>query len=100
MARFPPLVFLAFPLSICCSARSAQEERSEKLESRQLESNGLPSINNFLSRAYHSGNETHPKTIFIADLPTAIVLNDYLYIDGGEISFYDDGELAHLPGPS
>lgn len=47
MARFLPLVFLAFPLSICCSARLARVERSEKLESRQSESNGHPSIHNF-----------------------------------------------------
>jgi hypothetical protein len=27
-----------------------------------------------------------------------IVIGDYLYIDGGEINFYDNGVPTHLPG--
>ena len=29
--------------------------------------------------------------------PTAIVLDDYLYIDGGEITYTDGGEPVHVP---
>ena len=32
-------------------------EKIQGLESRQLESNGVPSMDNFLNRAYHSGTE-------------------------------------------
>ena len=31
---------------------------------------------------------------------TAIVLGNYLYIDGGEITFLDNGEPVHVPGSS
>ena len=31
---------------------------------------------------------------------TAIVLDDYLYIDGGEITYYDNGEPVHVPDVS
>jgi Kelch motif len=30
----------------------------------------------------------------------AIVLDNYLYIDGGEITYYDNGEPVHVPGSS
>ena len=34
----------------------------------------------------------------ITDGLPAIVVGNYLYIDGGEISYYNDGVPTHLPG--
>jgi hypothetical protein len=55
MARLAHLFGLAFSLSTLCIALSTGDGRSRILQGRRLKSNGLPSVDNFLSRAYHSG---------------------------------------------
>jgi hypothetical protein len=42
----------------------------------------------------------HPFQGNNANAVQAIVIGDYLYIDGGEINFYDNGVPTHLPGLS
>lgn len=50
------LVGLAFSSWALCNALATGGGRSQILEGRQLESNGLPGVDNFLRRAYHSGS--------------------------------------------
>ena len=73
---------------------------SQDLASRQLQNNGVPSTANFISRAYQACTSAScPKSLENnTDAVPAIVVGDYLYIDGGEINFYDDGVPTHLPG--
>jgi hypothetical protein len=62
MAPLIYLVGLAFSsVSTFCCTLSVGGGTSPVLESRQPESNGLPSVDNFLNRAYHSGMEDQRK---------------------------------------
>jgi hypothetical protein len=61
------LAGLGFFISTICSAVTNTGRNFQSLESRQLESNGLPSVDNFLSRAYHSGTENQPLLFRNAD---------------------------------
>ena len=57
MLSLKHLAGLAVLISTVCNAVPTAREGSQSLENRQLESNGLPSLENFLSRAYHSGKK-------------------------------------------
>lgn len=59
---------LALFVSTVCNAVPTARGEFQGLESRQLGSDGIASPENFLSRAYHSGNKDHPTSFKNADL--------------------------------
>lgn len=74
------LLFILASLSVLLNAYPTVEQRAS-LRRRQNSITQLPTAQNFINRAFHSTQK----------------LGDFIYIDGGEVAFYQSGEQTHLP---
>jgi hypothetical protein len=59
MTASTSFLYLVVLLPALCDASAVTLGRITTLETRQLESNGVPSSSTFINRAYHSGTMDH-----------------------------------------